>query len=88
MCDATEGIKNVAQTIELWNVGSRRKLGVGWKGLGGDSQAKLMGQWAMWPCRWCEEEHTCQKVQITQTSSSASVVGLLEAQCLLGLEKC
>lgn len=49
MCDATERIKKVAQNIELWNVDSRRKLGVGWKGLGGDSKAKHMGQWAIWP---------------------------------------
>lgn len=65
-------------------MGRRRKPGVGWKGLSGDSQAKLKGQWAVWPCRQCEEVHTCQKVQITQTSSGVSVVGLLEVQCPLG----
>lgn len=43
MCDATERMKNSAQNIELWNVGSRRKLGVDWKGLGDDSQQNLWG---------------------------------------------
>lgn len=37
------------------------KLGVGWKGLDGDSQAQFMGQWAICPCRWCEEGLSCQK---------------------------
>lgn len=32
MCDATERIKNVAQTIELWNVGIEESLELVGKG--------------------------------------------------------
>lgn len=59
----------------MWNVGSGMKPGVDWKGLDGNSQAKLMGQWTCWPCRWCEEGHSGQEAQTVQMSSGATVEG-------------